>query len=338
MSQSASGKGAAAFTLVEMLVAVTILIVILGLLFSVLQQTAALWKGSTGKMEGFRDARTVFEAVTRTIGQATLNNYYDYQYGANGQPIAYFSGSDLQFICGKNLLANVQTIPNPVGQSVFFQAPLGYSGTSSFTGRNGLLNACGFYVQYGADTTSPSFLSSIIPPRYRYRLMEFTQPSQNLSIYDPVASGTTNNWFLVPLGQNPAPVSQLAENVVTLVLLPQLSAVSGSSSSSLAPAYEYNSRDSTSSGTYNELPPIVEVTMVVMDDASAVKLRNSPSPPNLAAGAPFTAASQLSNDLSTLEANLSGIHGNQAANSIPLRFQVFQLSVPILDAKWNSSN
>jgi len=316
-----------------MLVAVTILIIILGLVFTMVQQASAAWRGSTGKMGSFRDARTVFEAVTRTISQTTLNTYYDYQYDASGKPTAYVRKSDLQFICGKNLLASVSSIPQPVGHSIFFQAPLGYSGTSSYTGCTGLLNACGFYLQYGPDTTSPSFLSSILPSRNRYRLMQFLQPSENLAVYDPAtaANSGSNSWFLGPLAQSSPPVSQLAENVVALVILPQ---VSGSSSTALAPYYEYDTRNSASTNSYNQLPPILQVTMVIMDESAAIKLGNAQS--NLTTGASFTQASQLNSDLQILEANLSALPGNKASNTIPARYQIFQSSVPILDAKWNS--
>ncbi|MEJ0000490.1 MAG: hypothetical protein WDO13_15830 [Verrucomicrobiota bacterium] len=73
-----------------------------------IQQTSSLWKNTSEKLEGFRNARNVFDAMTRTISQATLNTYLDYQdanhnwVGTSGQPAAFYARrSDLHFICGQ---------------------------------------------------------------------------------------------------------------------------------------------------------------------------------------------------------------------------------------------
>ena len=69
--------GSPGFTLTEILVATAILAIIIGILFSMTQQTGKVWKNTTGKVEVFRTARNAFEAMTRTLSQATLNTYYD---------------------------------------------------------------------------------------------------------------------------------------------------------------------------------------------------------------------------------------------------------------------
>src|ERR1700677_4331589 len=70
---------AGGFSLLEMLVSMAILGLIMAIVLSMTQQTSSLWKNTSGKIEGFRNARTAFDAMTRTLSQATLQTYYDYQ-------------------------------------------------------------------------------------------------------------------------------------------------------------------------------------------------------------------------------------------------------------------
>jgi uncharacterized protein (TIGR02599 family) len=352
------------------------------LISSILSQVMKAWQNTTGKIEGFRDARSAFETVTRTISQATLNTYYDYV-NANGQfrgandtafqPDHYARQSDLQIVSGPagTLLSSGLGAYTATGHAIFFFSPLGIiaNADTSTTSSTGLgrtsdgLNVCGFYVLYGADPTIPSFLSSI-PTRYRYRLMQLVQPTEYLSIFAPGsgANGTgygTSAWFLNAVtgdigATTPVSNSVLAENVVALILLPKLAArdetAGGYNDASLAPAYSYDSstvgagKPQLSNGeattpalsSMNQLPPDILVTMVVIDEASAVKLGNTTSPPALSKGAPFTDATQLTTDLATLENNLGAISGNAAGNRIPLKFRVFQSEVAVQGAKWSS--
>jgi uncharacterized protein (TIGR02599 family) len=334
----------AGFTLVEMLVAITVLVVIMGIIFSITSETANLWKNSTGKIEGFRNARAAFEAMTRTIGQATLNTYYDYD---ASPPTKYVRKSDLHFISGqasKTLLSTLTQI-SPITHAVFFQAPLGNATT--YTGLDEALNACGFYLTYGTDPSMPTFLSTTSAPvSYRYRLVQFLQPSEALSVYDSQTQGTGNwnNWYLKPISWDltnnkpPVLVSELAENIVALVIWPKLSSSSPAPTNALPTDYTWDTRDSASLSTYNQLPPVVEVTMVAIDEASALKLGNTSMPPmsNLGMGSLFTKSANLQGDLQILEDNLGAVSGNAAGNRIPLHYRVFQSEVPLRGAKWSN--
>jgi len=343
------------FTLVELLVAIVVLVIMLVIISGISMEIARAWKNTSGTVEGFRDSRAAFEAMTRTISHATLNTYYDYvdSTGAfripgdvNFAPVNYARRSDLQFISGnkgKTLLTTVSQIPYPITHALFFQAPLGETNTSSYTALNSTLNGCGFYVTYGTDPAVPNFLpSTTVPNRYRYRLMQFLEPAEYLSIYDSQTMGTTsakwNLWFLGPLGiSTPTSVSQLAQNVVALIVLPRLSSTDQGNNPAtvLAPAYDFDSRDGTNATTFNQLPPVVEITMVVIDEASAIKLGNAATPPNLSQGAAFTNSTQMSNDLDILKNNLSAASGNLAGNKIPLHFRVFHAEVALQSAKWS---
>ena len=67
-----------AFTIVEVLVASSVLLMIVVLLLNMVTQTSKSWKATTGKIEQFRAARDAFDTMTRRLGQATLNTYLDY--------------------------------------------------------------------------------------------------------------------------------------------------------------------------------------------------------------------------------------------------------------------
>jgi uncharacterized protein (TIGR02599 family) len=317
------------------------------------QQTGSLWKNTSGKIEGFRNARAAFDAMTRTISQATLETYFDYQDSSGNWagsptfiPSKYVRRSDLHFICGQGggstspLLAasftyNAGTY-TPVTHAVFFQAPLGYS--AIYTTQQRLLNACGFYVAYGPDPNVPSYLSSL-SPRYRYRLMEFLQPSESLQVYmTSVAAGNQNTWFTNSITGTYTNSANyvLAENVVALVVWPKLSSGDQATGTiTLTNNYTYDSRSSTGTLTYNQLPPVVQVTMVVIDETSAIHLGNTATPPALTTGAPFDDVTKFTTDMTTLEGNLAATPGNSAANHIPLNYRVYQTEVAISGAKWS---
>lgn len=349
-----SGKGrrtCSGFSLLEMLAASAVFLLLVGLVLKMTQATADSWTNSTGKTESFRDARAAFATITRAVGQATLNPYFDYA-DASGKfrdqvssgsftPTQYIRRSDLQFVAGKNLLGN--TVQNSIGDAIFFLAPLGFTLDGSYRNMDGFLNACGFYVFYGEDPSVPAHLSGVLPAsRRKFRLMQFLQPTENLAIYDTsVTNGSANwrntKWFTDALARTSAPASQLAENVVALVIRPKASDTDAAASNAiLSPDYEYDSRDAGSPASWNQLPPVVEVVMVVIDDTSALRLGNGATPPDLGGNDLFQDASKLESDLAQLEKNLAAVDGNAAGNTIPLRYQVFRTEVALRSAKWSS--
>lgn len=333
-----------------MLAATVVFLLLIGIVLKMTQATADSWSSSTGKTEGFRDARMAFSTITKALSQATLNTYFDYanttgdfRDAASGAftPSRYLRRSDLHFITGKSLLQSAVT--NPVTHSLFFQAPLGYTRAATYSEMNGLLNACGFYVFYGSDPDIPSSLASVLPVPKRFRLMQFLQPSENLAIYDSSVTGNKTNWnstkwFTDAMGQSDPPVSQLAENVVAMVVFPKYSerdsAVAGGL---LSDNYEYDSRNAASTETHNQMPPVVEVILVVIDETSASRLGESSSPPNLGLDSLFKEASKLDADLASLEKNLGALPGNTSGNTIPLRYQIFRTEVALRGAKWSTN-
>lgn len=320
------------FTVIEMLAAMAILTVILTVIFGITQQTGNAWRSTNAKIDAFQSARAAFETISQTLGQATLNGYYDY-YDLDGNrrtaanastfiPASYGRYSDLHFKSGKSI------VPGQVSHAVFFQTPAGYSETSASQGMDTLLNACGYYVTYEADPARPAFLDDLPNPppvRHRYRLMHFLQPSEEMSVY---ATNTGSAWIDDALAADPTPVRQLAENIVALIILPRRA--SNDPGSALAPLYEYDTRAGSSrpqAATQHQLPPLVDIVMVAIDEVSARRLENGASPPDLGVAGLFSSASNLEADLAVLESTL---------NSQRIGYRIFRTTVALRNAKWSS--
>ena len=347
-----------AFSLLEVLVATSILMVILFLIFSLTHQMSGALTRSTAKIEAFQAGRAGFDSMTRQISLATLNTYYDYfdvngtargevfkASGATGLasfiPDHYGRYSDLHFVTGKSL------VPSPmkqIGHAIFFQAPLGYSDdVQNYGAMDTLLNAGGYFIVYGKDETRPKFLDDGTVPskpadRYRFRLMRFCQPSQNLAVY---ANGTMD-WFTKPLKDPSPPLSIVAENVVALVILPKLSKADEAKGAALTRNFEYNTRPASPSAkqgaTDYQLPPVLEVMMVAIDEPSALRLCKDGGAPDF--GVPGGLASlfqepdttkpedPLARDLKTL---------TDAFISQHVTYRVFRSEIALRGAKWTST-
>lgn len=369
-----------------MLVAATLLVIVIGLVLRMTSQTAKAWRDSNSKIQSFQEARAGFEAMTRTLGQATLNTYYDY-YDTGRQPRqktaasnlpnfvpdTYDRISDLHFISGqgKTLLANSNPAIITQTQAVFFQAPLGYS--VLYQKLDNALNACGYFLRFDdANAIVPPYYrnSPSYKPRWRWRLMEMIQSTEQLAIYgDPAASPVSgpNDWFV----KNAAASSRiLAENVIALVILPRLSDRDDDPEKtglgiSIAPNYNYNSRiplgaasdpdwtgfpgdtftahpaegDPVSSTRHHQLPPLLQVIMVVIDEPSAERLQGNstqvPAALDLRQAGLFTDAAKLAADLRSLEDICSAKPGNLTGNTHPLAYRVFTSDIMVREAKWS---
>lgn len=368
-------KPAAAFTLVELLVTMAILMILMVVLVSMVGQTSTLWQRTSSKVEQFREARRGFEAVTRRLSQATLNTYWDYDNPTT--PTRYLRQSELRFISGRGLLAGVTpNDPRPT-HSIFFYAPLGFVQPSSATdttyanyqGLDTLLNLWGYFIEYANDK---AMLPPFVPEnkaRKRFRLLELMQPSQALDLYKLEADaatpqgGTNGNlnytaqtWFKNVVGAQPRPVHVLAENIIALVLLPKLtktdqaklpsSSAGAFTDASLAPKYLYDSTGTGMSTTgtpalnpTNQLPPVVQVTMVAIDEASAIRMSDQDNADlqNELAGL-FTDPTKLVSDLTGKPSPpANGLPLEQYLTSKRINYRVFTSDVSIRAAKWSTN-
>ena len=358
-----------AFTLVELMVSMTVLAILMVILLKVTDGTARIWQSTNSKIEEFRSARNGFETITRQLSQATLNTYWGYDNPA--APTKYLRQSELRFINGimQTYTPVTAFVPPRPTHGVFFQAPLGFvandtstpNAASSYQGLENLLNTFGYYLEFASDTNyRPSFLKGLSNPpplRYRFRLIGLMESSQNLKVYNYTQGSTTpptpncvtykgTQWFTSSVTPTKFVTNisssnrVLAENVVALIILPKLSpqdenalpsppAVAGTA---LAPNYTYDTTVANSNSaidSVNQLPPVVQVTMVAVDENSFSRLiQSGTTMPNLYANSPFTDATKYSSDLAALQNTLI---------SNRLNFRVFSSDVVIKAAKWSRS-
>ena len=359
-----AARSSSAFTLLEILVSTAVLAILMLVCLSALDQTQKTWKFSQGKVEQFREARLAFETITRHLSQATLNTYWDYYYADTGsneppedatvQPSAYVRQSELQFrvAAAPDLLGAGYTPAVYPGHAVFFQAPLGLSENQRELGS--LLNARGFFIQFGGDSGDrPGFLTERgIREKFRYRLMEYRPPAER------AATSLGNTVYVRPLDwfqQNLATSTQpVADNIILLLISPRVTESAATAANRnatwIAPGYRYHSLDRDNStgnlepvqirqdgtadqGTQHLLPPVLQITMVAVDEPSAEKLaqryNNAAVDILRNSGAVFTEVLRYDQDLALLKDYLK----NEQLN-----YRVFTSKVAMRNARWDGRN
>ncbi len=340
-------RGRTGFTLIELIVAMVVLALMLGMMLTLTDSTGRIWRQSANKIGAFQEARAAFEAVTRTLGQATLGTYWDYD--DRDRPTQYLRSSHLHFIAAP---ATELVGSGTVGQSVFFQAPLGQvDDGANFGGLETLLNVCGFYVEFGSDSGMiPSFVGSG-RARDRHRLIQVRQPAEELDVYVSTA-GDPGTWDVdwvrkIDLATFGSTKFVLAENIIAFVLLPRVAPdeeelLDGTGNGDyLSPNYRYDSRAWESGAasppavglralSRNQLPPLIEVVMVVIDEATAIRLDQEGRLTADAFGQSslFQDARDLDDDLETLRATL-------VSDAVRADYRIFRSTVSIKGAKWS---
>lgn len=316
----------AAFTILELLVACAVLILLMAVMLSLIDQTSVVWRNSNTRIEAFQNARRSFDNLTALLEQATLNTYWDYD--NPNSPSRYRRQSELHFRVGP---AGKDGLPGTAGtgQAVFFQAPANFTGNvSTYDGLGGLINACGFFVQYGSDVSwLPAHVNSS-QARERFRLMQWMQNTESLKVYEQ----TDGSW-IPAAAVAAAEAVPVADNVVALVIWPR---EEGAPASPILNAYSYDSRWKSYSAPWesrdsasNQLPPILQVALVAIDESSARRLGDAlkSTMDGCLSGLFVDPPSQkFTQDLKTLEARL-------AAQAITYRS--FMSAIPMREAKWS---
>ena len=264
---------------------------------------------------------------------------------------------------------------------IFFQAPLGVVENTAanrttygnmYGAMDNLLNTWGYFLEVNYDTNRPAFVDTVTPKRWRSRLMEFRQASDKMSVYDVDTTSTNNDvlrqWFSAGMSSAAPPTRVLAENIVALVIWPKLAKTEedtrrDSGMSVLSPYYSYDSTQTLNPGALtknpittaagvaeaaainpkHQLPPIVQVTMVAIDERSASRLADAlkgVKDPTLGLttkdlflegckpGTKSTAVTQYEKDLATLEQRLV---------DKKLTYRIFSTNVSIRGSKWSRS-
>jgi len=323
------------FTLAELLVSMTVLSVLLLMLTQLLTQVQKTWTYSEARISQFREARVAFDIITKNLSQATLHTYLDYERNSSNQVTNYKRQSELHFI---TMPASDLSGSNRPTHAIFFQAPLGKS--DLYENLDNLFNARGYYVEYGDDRLlKPSFIQS--DPKYRFRLMEYLAPAEENQIYidgdeERLASSkglaVYDKWFKHNLSEFSHP---LAENVIALVVSPRESLpVSGSklaTYSAIAPDYSYDSNN-VNPLYVQQAPPLVKVTMVAIDENSAIRLEeesgSASSMPTLIPANLFKSTASYNDDIEDLKEEL---------NDKRVNFKIFSTIVAIRSSKWSTT-
>ncbi|MFK5921180.1 MAG: Verru_Chthon cassette protein C [Verrucomicrobiota bacterium] len=325
-----------AFTLAELLVSMTVLSVLLLMLTQLLTQVQRTWTYSEARISQFREARVAFDIISKNLSQATLHTYLDYERDNNNQVTKYKRQSELHF---KTMQAS-QLGTNKPTHAIFFQAPLGTS--DKYQNLGNLFNARGYYVEYGNDRMfKPAFVQA--EPKYRFRLMEYLPPAEENQIYvdgdkerlvSPNGVAVYDKWYRYKLDTYSHP---LAENVIGLIASPREALTNPSQQnqtySSIAPNYSYDSNEQNANFALyvQQVPPLVKVTMVAIDETSAIRLEDKggggASMPSLIPGSFFKSTQQYESDIAKLKAEL---------NSRKINFKIFSTTVAIRSSKWST--
>lgn len=367
----------AAFTIVEMLVAVAIIAGLSVILLSVVNQTGAIWRWTSSRTEQFRESRDAFESLTMRVSQATLNTYWDYN--STTMPTAYERRSELRFVSGPaSRYLGDGASGTRVTHCLFFHAPFGTVDTAqgAITGISGLenlLNVWGYYVEFGDDSAiRPGFLSTGAtkwPPKYRFRLMEFRQSSEQMATYR-YTSGLNprdvskaaaigyqgSDWYKLAANQTNPPCRVMANNIVALIITPRLSAQdeqnlpatlqsSSADFSPLAPSYCYDSSLTQNPGQpfanpatnpKSQLPPVLQITLVAIDEASADRVNLTAASSDIfGLSGKFSSTANYSSDLLQNPAAGRGASLENALLARKVNYRIFTTSVAIRSAKWS---
>ena len=273
-------------------------------------QVEKSWK--TVSVDSFAEAEDAFATLTQNLSTATLESYQDFAdnsgtFRTNSAtaftPDHLARRSDLAFVCGPTTGANgllTASGRTTIGCGVFFLAPAGYSQTEVNTGMNRLLNAMGYFVEFGYDPDASSFLLPSAQ-RWRWRLKQVRQPAEALQIF----ALTSSSAWIQQLVSSETTTPTLAENIIVLIIVPERAA--SDSGTALSTDFRYDSRDATNPLTRHQLPARLRVAFMAIDEASAQILaaRNGSNPPALVAASLFQKTAQLDADLASLDAILT---------------------------------
>ena len=323
----------AGFTLLEVFATLVVLILALTALAQFMTSIESSWRSAA--IDPFAEATAAFETVTQNLATATLDSYQDYadasgafrtSASASFTPDHMTRRSDLDFVCGPSgggngLLASTGRTTATSG--VFFVAPAGQTQLYAQAGLDHLDNALGYFVEFGGDTNAPLFFMGTT--RARWRLKQVVQPSESLQVFSSTASAP----WISQMTSSSATPAILADNVIALVVLPERAAAD--TGAPIAPAYAYDSRDTTNTLTLAQLPPRLRVAIVAIDEASAQKLAlvNGTTAPPLVPTALFQDSTKIDADMATLDASLSAAKINH---------RIFQRDFDITTAAWSNTN
>jgi len=363
------------FTILELLVSVTVLLIVMGFLLQLTGGIGEIWKSSSGKISGFQNARSAFASITRTLSLATLNTYNDYVNTAGEPrtevnrntfvPANFARASELHFLSGPatSIIPGATVSLNP-GQAIVFQAPLGVTDNTNLSSLNRTVNSVGFFIQYATtdETLLPAWLRDIFRTEHRFRLVQVVEPTEKLKVYDSTKNANyTNTWlgaFTTPPAANNPRARVLAEDVCLLVFRPRLSPKDEESAATqlsevytddkigsiLTPNYHYDSRAWQTGYPAGRVSPAKRAEIMrnqippIVDVAMVSVDRRSLARFDVKSATPpseFAVPAGLFTDASQFEQDLT-TYSSQLTNA-SIRHRIFRTSVELQGAKWSNT-
>lgn len=352
-----SARSSSGFTLVELMVGTTILLIVMGLLILLISSISKITLRTKQEIQGFQSVRLGLETVSRKLSQAVLNPYWDY-YDADGvrmtdyqkqEPATYGRYSELHFTCGP--LDRYGLDSETSSHGVFFQAPLGYTRQPSLEGVKGLINIVGYHVGFYVQPAPLPFFKD----QKKWGLLETVLPAEEVNFYANAFQtgsneGSNFSWFL-PFIQNSSDrryTVSVGDNILALVLLPHYPDSEDQSlvtkSSYLTPDLFYDSRKKGPSGKevslskksgenwsaswLHLLPPIMEVYVLGMSEDSALLVNADPKLlSSLFSKSYFRDPRQIESELDEIVLS---------AEKKRLQFRWFKSSVVLYASRWES--
>ena len=354
------------FSLLEILIATAILGAVLIVIASAIGTMQNTWVKVRAKADVYRTARAAVETVTRRVALATLSSRMEMKEPEDNQTDSFQEVSDLHFVSAP--ADQIDGLPgDTVGHAVFFQAPFGVDSTTARESSDyrhdrlsNALNAWGYYVVLSSDDQDrPSFMNAEankVPPRLRFRLMEFRQPTSELTIFNPGSDATLRpaidqatgkegvwKWIKDALSNGTARkqnVSVVAENVVAFLVRPVRGIDPATEQSSdkydLAPGFEYDSRrfqwepgSELSRRTRHRLPASLELSFVVTTEDSWE--RQGPNAQGSLLQKVRSAVSGRFNDPLRFDNDLRGLR--DALDEAKIDYRVIVTTVPLAEGK-----
>lgn len=343
------------FTLLELLLSMALLSIVMIIIAAAVSTMQNTWVRLREKSDEYRGSRMALDGMTRHLQQATLATRWVPDIESTVPNKHFKRASNLHFVCGaaRDLLDISQTS----GHSVFFQGPFGEpqndvrtSGTTSIPAHDQLNNtlcAWGYFVEFGSDVRErPAFMRESqdrLPPRRRFRLLEFRQPTDELNLFaldytknppspkldDLAARSSLYQWFREPLqfgDQRARHVSVLAENVLACLITPFDPALGEGTQFNLTTNGEYDSRrgqyeqiPEASDYTRHKLPPALRLTVIMMSEDSWRRLTDGEV--ESTASELQTAVNVRFRDPSLFEQDLNALEGE--LNRIKMRYRIF---------------
>ena len=235
-----------------------------------------------------------------------------------------------------------------------------------------LLCGRGYFVEWGDDKPyRPPFLNQLnsVPPRFRLRLMEYSPTAEMNRIYadgfrliDPADRTKIKNtrlWFqdalTATVRDNETSASRaftrpIAENILALVISPRVeinTAAGGAVQQpfAIAPQYEFDSTLITSpgatliggpQGTQHQLPPLLRVSMVVLDQRAAETLSGNETLRKQVldqASSLFASAAEYDSDLEGTPEKPGKL--KQLLMSNRLDYRVFATTIALKQGRWS---